>query len=105
QVPEVLAGALEFPRRQQFAEVDPPEGRGIFDADQRGPRRICLEDRAASVDQEGRIRGDLEQLTEPGLRSTDELLRPLPLGDVPCDCRASDQAARAVSEWGHGQGD
>src|SRR5439155_10924669 len=83
---------------QQFADVDPPEGRGILDADQRGARRIHFEDRAASVDQEHRVRGDLEQLAEPGLRPSDELLRPLPLRDVPRDRRASDQAARAVPE-------
>src|SRR5207249_5455345 len=105
EIAEILTGALELPRWQQFADVDPPEGRGILDADQHSSGGIHFEDRATSVDQERPIRGDLEQLAEPGLRSTDELLRPLPLRDVPCDRRASDQAARAVSEWGHGQGD
>jgi hypothetical protein len=105
QIAEVLAGALELPRGEQFADVDPTEGRGIFGADQSRPGGVHFEDRAPAVDQERRVRGDLEQLAEPGLRSADELLRPLLLREVPRDDRASDQATRAIPERRDRQGD
>src|SRR5207249_888250 len=104
EIPEVLTAPFEFSRGQEFPEVDPPEGGRVLRADHPRAGGVRVEDRAASIDQERGIGGDLEQLPEPGLRSPDELLGPLALRDVAGDGRAADQSAHAVPQGGDRDG-
>ena len=105
EIPEVLTAPFEFSRGQEFPEVDPPEGGRVLRADHPRAGGVRVEDRAASIDQERGIGGDLEQLPEPGLRSPNELLGALAFRDVAGDGRAADQSTYTVAQGGDRDGD